>query len=594
MAGERLRVIEGPHRGKLLSVDVSLLIGRSAPDLDGRLGGDPKLSRRHAQLSRGADGELRVEDLGSTNGTLLNDERVSAPRKLQVGDRITLGSTVLAVVDGAGGRPEPPVAGPPSPVFAPAEELAIIAGPAPQRRLTVRDELVIGRAGDGDGRLTEDPELSRRHARLARDADGRLTVEDLDSANGTFVNGERVRGCRVLRVGDALRVGTTTMQVKAVDPTAPPPPRSPLPRAAPSTTSPPPPGAGLPLGSVFAGCRVEEMIGHGDMGIVYRAEELALARPVALKLIRPEHSSDDRFRDRFRRESQVVASIDHQNVIPLFDAGDEDGLLYITMRLVQGTDLRALIAAEGRVDPVRAARIVSAVGAALDAAHGRGIVHRDVKPSNVLLAAGDHVYLSDFGLARATTSVGDLTRPGSIVARVEYVAPEQLLNRSVDARVDVYALGCVLFEALTGEPPFARWGEGPHALAHLDAAPPSAVERAPDLPREFDTVIRRAMAKDPAERYPSAGELGQAALLAARANRRPRRWSAVTDGQSALALSPSPAQARERSSDERSSVAVSDAGGGIRFDLTRWSVALAVLVIVAIGMVAALRAISTL
>ena len=258
-----------------------------------------------------------------------------------------------------------------------------------------------------------------------------------------------------------------------------------------------PPASALPLGSVFAGCRIEDVIGQGEMGIVYRAEELALERRVALKLIRPEYSSDERFRERFRRESQVAAAIDHQNVIPIFDAGDEGGVLYITMRLVEGTDLRALIAAEGRLEPLRAARIACQVGVALDSAHMRGMLHRDVKPSNVLLARADHAYLSDFGLAKPAASVGALTRKGSIVARVEYVAPEQILGDYVDARADIYALGCLLFEALTGEAPFARWSEDSGPLAHLDAPPPSAAALCPDLPAKLDDVVRRAMANDP-------------------------------------------------------------------------------------------------
>jgi DNA-binding beta-propeller fold protein YncE len=290
--------------------------------------------------------------------------------------------------------------------------------------------------------------------------------------------------------------------------------------------------AGLALGSVFAGCRVEGVIGRGEMGVVYRAEELALQRMVALKLILPEHSQDARFGERFRRESRLAASIDHPNVIPVLEAGDEDGRLFIMMRLVEGTDLRALIAAQGRLEPLRAARIVHQVGAALDAAHARGLVHRDVKPANVLLARGDHVYLTDFGLAKRADSGGGLTRTGSIVARAEYAAPEQITNEGVDARADVYALGCLLFEALTGEAPFAR-GQGAPLLAHLDAPPPSPVERRRDLPREFDEVVRRAMAKRPSERYPSAGDLGQAALVAAGAQRRARAESVVATGEAA-------------------------------------------------------------
>ncbi len=240
------------------------------------------------------------------------------------------------------------------------------------------------------------------------------------------------------------------------------------------------------------------MISHGDMGVVYRAEELALQRPVALKLILPEYSSDERFRERFRRESKIAAAIDHPNVIPVFDAGDEGGVLYISMRLVEGTDLRALIDAEGQIDPLRAARIVRQVGAALDAAHTRGMLHRDIKPSNVLIARRDHVYLTDFGLAKQASADDGLTRGQTIVARAEYVAPEQVLGQRVDARADIYALGCLLFEALTGEPPFAGWTGGPRALAHLDAPRPTPSDLRPDLPRAFDAVVQRAMATDPA------------------------------------------------------------------------------------------------
>ena len=400
----------------------------------------------------------------------------------------------------------------------------VTAGAAAGRRLTLRDELVIGREVSGEGRLSDDSELSRRHARVARDAGGRLTVEDLGSANGTFVNGERVPGRRVLELGD---LAADRLDKPAADPyragagpSVPPPAPAAAPVQIPRAPAAPAVNregliSELPRGSVFAGCRVEEVISHGDMAVVYRAEELALQRRVALKLILPERSEEERFRERFRRESKVAAAIDHPNVIPIFDAGEEDGLLYITMRLVEGTDLRALIAAEGRVEPRRAARLVRQIGAALDAVHARGMLHRDVKPSNVLLGRADHVYLSDFGLAKGAASAAGLTRQGSIIARVEYVAPEQILNKPVDARSDIYALGCLLFETLTGEAPFAHWTDGPHALAHLNAPVPSAVELRPELPRELDDVVRRAMAKDPGERYASAGELGQAALVAA-------------------------------------------------------------------------------
>jgi serine/threonine protein kinase len=331
------------------------------------------------------------------------------------------------------------------------------------------------------------------------------------------------------------------------------------------------------------------MISHGDMGVVYRAQELALQRPVALKLILPEYSSDERFRERFRRESKIAAAIDHPNVIPVFDAGDEGGVLYISMRLVEGTDLRALIDAEGQTDPLRAARIVRQVGAALDAAHTRGMLHRDIKPSNVLLARRDHVYLTDFGLAKEASTDEGLTRGQTIVARAEYVAPEQVLGQRVDARADIYALGCLLFEALTGEPPFAGWTGGPRALAHLDAPRPTPTDLRPDLPRAFDAVVQRAMATDPAQRYQSAGDLAQAALVAAGDLRHTGPESIVATGEAAPVsgqpvTDPAPGggqavPARARSGDRA---------------VLRWAIALLGLVVVAVGMVAALHGISTL
>jgi DNA-binding beta-propeller fold protein YncE/tRNA A-37 threonylcarbamoyl transferase component Bud32 len=352
--------------------------------------------------------------------------------------------------------------------------------------------------------------------------------------------------------------------------------------------------AELALGSLFTGCRVEGVIGRGEMGVVYRAEELALQRMVALKLIRPEHSQDARFRERFRRESRLAASIDHPNVIPILEAGDEDDVLFIMMRLVEGTDLRALIAAQGPLEPLRAARIVNQVGAALDAAHARGLVHRDVKPANVLLARRDHVYLTDFGLAKRADSGGELTRAGSIVARAEYVAPEQITNQRVDARADVYALGCLLFEALTGEAPFAR-GKGVPALAHLGAPPPSAVERRPDLPREFDEVVRRAMAQRPSERYPSAGDLGQGALVAAGALRRARRESVVATGEAALQAVGTGLPAPSRSDESAEPVADARADRARRRSrMLLRGVAVGFLAILAVGVVAALGALADL
>ena len=627
MVGDLLRVTEGKERGKLLSVEVDLLLGRSAPEDEGRLGGDPKISRRHARVSRGADGRLAIEDLGSANGTFVNDEQIDGPRTLEVGDVIRLGRTVLKVTVGAADVPRTPTEVPASdlPNSEPDGVLVVTAGGALGHRFTVTDELVLGRGMSGDGRLSDDPELSRRHARVARDANGRLSIEDLGSANGTFVNGERVLGRRRLRLGDSVRVGSTTLELAGVsrvgassapaDSAAPSAPSPPTPVPVPPSAVPPAPAdagspvgsakrprapvvpAGrsgtlpeLPLGSVFAGCRVEEVVGRGDMGVVYRAEELALQRPVALKLIVAEYSGDERFRERFRRESRIAAAIDHPNILPVFDAGDEAGVLYIMMRFVKGPDLGEVIATHGRLEPPRAAQITRQVGDALDAAHARGMLHRDVKPSNVLLGRRDHVYLGDFGLAKPAGSAGGLTRQGTVVARAEYVAPEQILNERVDARADTYALGCVLFEALTGEPPFARWAGGPGPLAHLDAPPPSPLDLCPDLPEEFDDVVRRAMAKDPSERYPSAGDLGQAALVAAGELRRASPWSVVARGDAAASFEEQVAQAQT----DPSPTPAPDGAHARSSDVLRWVLALAGLAMVAAGMVAALHGISTL
>jgi YVTN family beta-propeller protein len=272
----------------------------------------------------------------------------------------------------------------------------------------------------------------------------------------------------------------------------------------------------LAPGDEFAGHRIEGVAGRGGMGVVYRALQLDLERHVALKLIVPSLAEDPEFRERFVRESRAAASIDHPNVIPIYYTGEHDGLLYIAMRYVEGSDLRTVVRAEGRLAPPRAARIVAQVGTALDAAHARGLVHRDVKPANVLLGTEDHAYLTDFGLTKRLQSAGAATtRAGGWVGTLGYVAPEQIRGERTDARSDVYALGCVLFHALTGEPPYQRDRDEATLWAHLNDPPPSVTARAPDLPVPFDDVIARALAKDPADRQPSAGDLGRAALAAA-------------------------------------------------------------------------------
>jgi hypothetical protein len=266
--------------------------------------------------------------------------------------------------------------------------------------------------------------------------------------------------------------------------------------------------------TVFAGCRIEEVVGRGGMGVVYRATQLRLMRPVALKLLAADRAADPEFRTRFEREWRMAAAIDHPHVIPVYEAGEEDGRLYLVLRIVEGSDLHQLLRREGPLRPARAVAIVGQVASALDAAHAAGLVHRDVKPANVLLSGGDHAYLTDFGLTRLTGSATDLTEVGRWMGTVGYAAPEQLRAERTDARSDVYSLGCVLFAALTGQPPFPHETVPAAFLAHLNEPPPRP--SASGVPAAFDGVIARALAKAPEERYPSAGDLCRAAFAAAR------------------------------------------------------------------------------
>jgi serine/threonine-protein kinase len=272
------------------------------------------------------------------------------------------------------------------------------------------------------------------------------------------------------------------------------------------------------LGERVAGYRIEAVAGRGGMGIVFRACQLALDRPVALKLIAPELARDHTFRARFVRESRLTASLDHPNVIPVYEAGEDGERLFIAMRFVDGTDLGRLIAEHGALDPHRAAALVAQAGAALDAAHARGLVHRDVKPANLLIAGEppqEHVYLTDFGLARSNEAGSALTTSGHWIGTPDYAAPEQIDGAELDPRADVYALGCVLFAALTGRPPFADRARMAKAAAHLAQRPPALRDVRRGVPAAFEPVVARALAKDPGERYGSAGELGEAALAAA-------------------------------------------------------------------------------
>jgi serine/threonine protein kinase len=267
-------------------------------------------------------------------------------------------------------------------------------------------------------------------------------------------------------------------------------------------------GGSLAAGSTVAGYRIEALIGRGGMGAVYRAVEEGLERKVALKLIAPELAQDERFRERFLRESRIAASLDHPHVIPIYQAGEEDGVL--AMRYVEGTDLARLVAEEGALEPRRAVELLSQVAEALDAAHEKGLVHRDVKPSNVLIAeaAGrEHCYLADFGLTKRTGSLSGVSVAGNIVGTLEYVAPEQIIGDPLDERSDVYSLGCVLYECLTGQSPFPRATDVALLWAHVHEEPTPPSKARPGLPKELDTVLARALAKEPGRRYRSAGEL---------------------------------------------------------------------------------------
>ena len=275
-------------------------------------------------------------------------------------------------------------------------------------------------------------------------------------------------------------------------------------------------GGALAVGTQFAGYTIEAIAGRGGMGVVYRAHQSRPSRTVALKVISPQLAAEPGFRERFAHESEIAASIEHSNVIPVYEVGEESGLLFIAMRYVEGTDLARVIATEGRLPLERAVQILSELTGALDAAHAKGLVHRDVKPANVLLTregGGEHLYLADFGLAKLVDSRGQ-TRTGVFLGTLDYAAPEQLAGQSVDARTDVYAAGCVLYHMLTGSVPFPREGEPAIMWAHMSAEPPSARARVPDLPGDLDAVIARAMAKNPDDRYPSAGDLGRAARAA--------------------------------------------------------------------------------
>ncbi len=277
------------------------------------------------------------------------------------------------------------------------------------------------------------------------------------------------------------------------------------------------------VGSMVAGYRLDQQIGLGGMAVVYRAHDSRLDRDVALKVLAPALAQDDSFRQRFIRESRAAAAVDDPHIIPVYEAGEERGVLFIAMRFVRGGDVRSLLDAVGPLAPERATELLSQAASALDAAHARGLVHRDVKPANMLLEASpdadrpDHVYLSDFGLAKGSLANTGLTSTGQFLGTLDYVSPEQVEGRPVDGRTDQYALGCVAFELLTGQPPFPREQGMAVLYAQVSEAPPRLSSRRAGLPAGVDDVVNRALAKAQGDRYPScrdfAAELRRAFRL---------------------------------------------------------------------------------
>ncbi len=269
-------------------------------------------------------------------------------------------------------------------------------------------------------------------------------------------------------------------------------------------------------GAQVAGYRLEERIGQGGMAVVYRAYDSRLDRHVALKILAPGLAADEAFQRRFIRESRAAAAVDDPHIIPVFEAGESNGVLFIAMRYVRGGDVRRLIDTTGQLPPDQAAEIVSQAASALDAAHARGLVHRDVKPANMLLEASSgidrpgHVYLSDFGLSKTALAVSGLTATGQFLGTLDYVAPEQIEGRVLDGRSDLYSLACSAFEMLCGEPPFRREQGVSVMYAHLSEVPPSLRLRRPELPAEIDAVMARALAKAPADRYATCREFAAA------------------------------------------------------------------------------------
>ena len=272
------------------------------------------------------------------------------------------------------------------------------------------------------------------------------------------------------------------------------------------------------IGEEVAGYRIDALAGRGGMGVVYRAHHLHLERAAALKVLTADLAGNKSFRARFVREAQTAARLEHPNIVPVYDAGDYDGMLYIAMKFIEGTDLGHVLDSEGRLNPERTVNLLAEVADALDTAHAAGMVHRDVKPGNILLD-GVRSYLTDFGLTKRVSSRTALTAAGRTVGTAAYLAPEQIRGQEVDGRTDVYALGCVLYECLVGEVPFERDSDIAILWAHLEAEPDPPTSRRPELPSAVDDVFATALAKKKDDRFATCGELVAALADAAGAKR---------------------------------------------------------------------------
>ncbi len=267
------------------------------------------------------------------------------------------------------------------------------------------------------------------------------------------------------------------------------------------------------LGTEIAGYRIEERIGRGGMGVVYRAQHMNLQRRAAIKIIAPEFADTKGFRSRFIREARIAAALQHPNIVTVYDAGQSGQTLYIAMQFIRGSDLAAILNEEGRLRPYRAIDVCRQVASALDAAHGMALIHRDVKPGNVLIE-GRRAYLTDFGLTkRSGGSKSGLTQAGELVGTIHYVAPEQIEAGDVDARTDVYSLACLLFHCLTGQVPFERDTDVAVIYAHLSETPPKLTDVRPELPAGLDAVIAKGLDKSPDRRFPSCSDLMSAARV---------------------------------------------------------------------------------